>query len=45
MRESGQFEDPSVCGRIILRRNFQKWDVGVWIGSSWLRIGTGGGNL
>jgi len=22
-----------------------KWDVGAWIGSSWLRIGTGGGIL
>jgi hypothetical protein len=24
---------------------FRKWGVGVWTGSSWLRIGTGGGNL
>jgi len=24
---------------------FRKWDVGVWTGSSWLRIGTGGGYL
>jgi len=23
----------------------RKWDVGVWTGSSWLRIGTGGGLL
>jgi len=22
-----------------------KWDVGVWTGSTWLRIGTGGGHL
>jgi hypothetical protein len=22
-----------------------KWDVGVWTGSSWLRIGTGDGHL
>ena len=29
--------------RIILRWNFRKWDVGVWTGSSWLRIGKGGG--
>jgi hypothetical protein len=21
---------------------FRKWDVGVWTGSSWLRIGTSG---
>jgi hypothetical protein len=31
--------------RIILRWIFRKWDVAVWTGSSWLRIGTGGGNL
>jgi hypothetical protein len=24
---------------------FRKWDVGVWTGWSWLRIGTGGGYL
>jgi len=27
--------------RIILRWMFRKWEVGVWIGSSWLRIVTG----
>jgi hypothetical protein len=30
---------------IILRWIFRKWDVGVWTGLSWLRIGTGGGHL
>ena len=35
----------SVDGRIILRWIFRKWDVGVWTGSSWLRIGTGDGHL
>ena len=30
---------------IILRWTFRKWDVGAWTGSSWLRIGTGGGHL
>jgi hypothetical protein len=30
---------------IILKWIFRKWDVEVWIGSSLLRIGTGGGNL
>jgi len=30
---------------IILRWIFRKWDVGVRTGSSWLRIGTGGGHL
>ena len=36
---------PGVDERIILRRSFRKWDVRVWIGSSWLRIGTVGGHL
>jgi hypothetical protein len=35
----------SVDGRIILRWIFRKWDVGVWTGSSWGRIGTAGGHL
>jgi len=37
--------DPGVDGRIITRWFFRKWDVGVWNGSSWLRIGACGGNL
>ena len=44
-RDSDHFGDAGVDGRITLRRIFRKWDVGVWTGSSWLRIGTGGGNL
>ena len=36
---------PGVDGRILLRCIFRKWDVEVWTGSSWLRIGTGGGHL
>jgi hypothetical protein len=28
-----------------IRWIFRKWDVRVWTGSSWLRIGTGGGHL
>ena len=39
------FGDPGIDGRIMLRLIFRKWDVGVWTASSWLRIGTGGGNL
>jgi len=38
-------EDPGVDGMIILRWIFRKWNVGVWTGLIWLRIGTGGGNL
>jgi len=37
--------DPGVDGRIMLRWIYRKWDVGVWIGSSCLRIGTGDGHL
>ena len=37
--------DPGVEGGIILRCIFRKWAVGMWTGSNWLRIGTGGGSL
>jgi len=42
--ERDHLEDPGVDWRIILRWN-SKWNLGVWTGSSWLRIGKGGGNL
>ena len=31
--------------KIIFRWIFRKWNVGVWTGSRWVRIGTGGGHL
>jgi hypothetical protein len=43
MRERDHLEDRGVDGRIILRWIFRKWDVGVWTGLIWLRIGTAGG--
>jgi hypothetical protein len=36
---------PDIDGRIILRWIFRKWGMRVWTGLSWLRIGTGGGQL
>jgi len=44
LRERDYLDDPGIDGRILLRWIFKKWDVGVWTGSSWLRIGTGGGH-
>jgi len=45
LRERDHLVDPGVDGRIILRYIFRKWYVGAWIGTVWLRIGTGGGLL
>ena len=45
LRERDHLGDTGLDWRIILRWIFRKWDVGVWTGSSWIRIGTGGGNL
>jgi hypothetical protein len=42
LRKRDLLEDPGLDERIILRWFFRKWDVGVWTGSSWLRIGTVG---
>ena len=44
-REREHLEDTGEDGRIILRWNFRKWDVGVWTGSRCLGLGTGGGHL
>jgi hypothetical protein len=45
LKERDHSEDSGIDGRIVLRWIFRKWDVGVWTGSSWLRIETGGGHL
>jgi len=45
LRERDHLGDQGVNGRIILRRIFRKWNVGVWAGSNWFRIGTVDGDL
>jgi hypothetical protein len=45
MRERDLWGDTDVDGRVILRWIFRKWERVVRTGWSWLRIGTGGGNL
>jgi len=45
LRSRDHLEDPGIDERIILRWIFRKFGVGVWTGSSWLRIVTGGRHL
>jgi len=45
LRERDHLGDPGVDERIMLICIFREWDVGVWTGSNWLRIGTGHGYL
>jgi hypothetical protein len=45
LRERNNLGDPGLNRRIILRWIFRKWNVGVWIRPTWLRIGTGGGHV
>ena len=45
LRERDHLGEPGLDERIIVRCIFRKCDVGVWTGSSWLKIGTGGGQL
>jgi len=45
LRERDHLKDLDVNGKIILKYIFTEWDVGVWIVSTWLRIGTDGGKL
>jgi hypothetical protein len=34
LRERNHLEDPGVYRKVILRWIFEKWDVGLWTGSS-----------
>ena len=45
LRERGHLEDAGVDWRIIFKMDPQEVDMGVWTGSMWLRIRTGGGHL
>ena len=45
LRKGDHLLEPGIDGKIILRLVFRKWDLRAWTGSSWLRIGTGGGHL
>jgi len=45
LRKRDHFGDPDLDGRIILRWIFRRYDVGLWTGSNWLTIGTGGGHM
>jgi hypothetical protein len=45
LRVRNRLGDPGRDERIILRLIFRKWEVWIWNGSIWLRIGTGSGHL
>jgi hypothetical protein len=44
-RERDHWEDLGVDGWIILGWISKRWDVGIWTGLGWPRIGTGVGHL
>ena len=45
LRERDRLEEAGVDGKIILIWIFRAWNVGVWTGSIWIGIGTGGGHF
>jgi len=44
-REREDWEDLGVDEWIIIGWISRRWDVGMWTGLGWARIGTGGGRL
>jgi hypothetical protein len=42
LRDRDSLGGPDIDRRIILKWIFRNWDVGLWTGSSWLRIGISG---
>ena len=44
-RERDHWGDLGIAGWIILGWISRRWDVGIWTGLSWPRIGTSGGCL
>jgi len=45
LRIRDKLGNPGADGMVILRWIFRLWDVGVWTGSNWLRIGTVNRNM
>jgi hypothetical protein len=43
LTERDHLEDTGLDGRTIFKWIFEKWDVGAWTGSIWLRIETARG--
>jgi len=39
LRETDHLEDPDLDGRIVLRWIFRKWNVQLWTGLIWFRMG------
>ena len=40
LRVRTNLKNPGLDGRIILKYIFKKWDMGLWTGMIWLRVGT-----
>jgi len=45
LKDGDHLGGPGVDGKVILRWIFRNWDVSIWTGLNWLKIGTGGWHL